>query len=364
MSWIKRNLYFLIGGLAALVLMGLAGFYLFSHYKENSEILVKLNEHYEKLNTLNNQNPHPGNLPKGPDNILAAKQQQEQVRDFIKKTRKFFQGIPPVPATETGKVSSQEFTTALRTTLDRMQHEATNSSLVLPPSPQGYGFSFDAVRNRFTFGTNSLHPLSVQLGEVKAICDVLFRAKINSLDSIRRERVATEDSSGPPSDYLAEKSHTNELAVLSPYELQFRCFTPELAAVLAGFASSPYGLLVRTINIELAPSVTQDILNPVPTPTQIYTPPPQAAASAIPNAAAEADAFRRRYGIGGGRPGEGRYGEGGAAPFIPQPQVAPTVVMPTQPANKGGLPTVIDEKQLKVTVMLHVVKLIPQPEPK
>jgi hypothetical protein len=29
------------------------------------------------------------------------------------------------------------------------------------------------------------------------------------------------------------------------------------------------------------------------------------------------------------------------------------------PANKGGLPLVLDEKQLKVTLMLNVVKLAP-----
>ena len=48
---------------------------------------------------------------------------------------------------------------------------------------------------------------------------------------------------------------TNELAVLTPYEVTFRCFSSELAAVLAGLASSPYALLVKTINVELAPAV-------------------------------------------------------------------------------------------------------------
>jgi hypothetical protein len=33
--------------------------------------------------------------------------------------------------------------------------------------------------------------------------------------------------------------------------------------------------------------------------------------------------------------------------------------VPAAPANKGGLPLVLDEKQLKVTLMLNVVKLIP-----
>src|SRR5207253_2234242 len=93
-----------------------------------------------------------------------------------------------------------------------------------------------------------------QLGEIKAICEVLCQAKINSLDNIRRERVSTDDATGPQSEYLAERSTTNALAVISPYELTFRCFSPELASVLAGFASSPLGLLVKSINVEAAPA--------------------------------------------------------------------------------------------------------------
>ena len=75
----------------------------------------------------------------------------------------------------------------------------------------------------------------MQLGEVKGICEVLFEAKVNSLDNLRRERVSADDSKGPQTDYLGEKSVTNELAVLTPYEVTFRCFSSELAAVLAGF---------------------------------------------------------------------------------------------------------------------------------
>src|SRR5207245_362595 len=115
----------------------------------------------------------------------------------------------------------------------------------------------------------ALNPLSAQLGEVKAICDVLFQAKVNTLDYIHRERITPEDSSGA-TDYLNQKSVTNELAVLTPYEVKFRCFTPELGAALSGFAASPYGLLVKTINVELAPAVEAAPENPpaaVPVPT-------------------------------------------------------------------------------------------------
>lgn len=63
-------------------------------------------------------------------------------------------------------------------------------------------------------------------------------------------------------------------------------------------------------------------------------------------------AFASRYGMGAGR---------GAPRPVPRP--APVYAQPAPSAapsaNKGGLPLVLDEKQLKVTLMLNVVKLVP-----
>ena len=190
----------------------------------------------------------------------------------------------------------------------------------------------------------------VQLGEVKAICAVLFQAKINSLDNLRRERVSDDDLKGPQTDYLPDKSVTNELAVLSPYEVSFRCFSSELAAVLAGFASSPCGLMVKTINVESAPAApageqpARRRSPPRPTflPRHRASGPgrdPSPRQSALPSAmvsgrrrrSAQARRLRRR-----------------------RPYAAP----PLAPASRGGLPLALDEKQLKVTLMLNAVKLV------
>ena len=345
MAWIKRNLGFLIGSIVALALMGMAGWYLYSKWQLNNEILDKLNEQYAKLQRLNGQNPHPGSDKV--DNIKAAKEQQQQLREFIGKTGPYFQRIPPIP--DLPKVTDRDFSAALSRAIYRMQHDATNASVALPP--KNYSFSFEAQMSRVNFAPGSLGPLSVQLGEVKAISDILIRAKINSLDNLRRERVSPDDSTGPQSDYLTEKSVTNQMAVISPYELTFRCFSPELASVLAGFGSSPLGLLVKSINVELAPATAAT--TETATPTIAAEPMRAAPVQPIRAPEAEADAFRRRYGLGGG----GR--EGGPAP-IPAP--APYVPAPqgsSAPAAKGGLPTVLDERQLKVTLMLNIVKLIP-----
>ncbi len=348
MDWIKRNLYFLIGSLVALALMGLAGWYLYSKWQLNNEILTKLDEQYAELKRLNQQNPHPGSGQV--DNIKAAKDQQQQLRAFIQKAREYFQACPPIPVPESGKLTSQEFSSALSRTIDQMQRDAAKASVALPPkdsSGQTYSFSFTAQRERLAYAPGSLEPLSRQLAEVKAICGVLCQAKINSLDYIRRERVSEDDQKAASTDYLSEKSVTNELAVLSPYEVSFRSFSPELAAVLAGFAAAPCGLMVKTINVESAPAAPV-VEEPPAIANTTYVPPPQPI-SAPDRPVSAADRYAQRYGF--------RPGSRGPRPPPPQAQQPAYVPPPVAPANRGGLPLALDEKQLKVTLMLNAVKL-------
>ena len=366
MDWIKRNLYFLIGSLVAVALMGLAGWYLYSQWQLNTKLLGDLEEQYSKLKDLNNQNPHPGFGEV--DNIKAAKEQQKESRAFIQKAHQYFQHCPPIPVPESGKLTSQEFSSALSRTVDQMQRDATRASVTLPPkdsNQQAYSFSFAAQMGKLDYARGSLAPLSVQLAEVKAICTVLFQAKVNSLDTIRRERVSDDDLKGPQTDYLMEKSVTNELAVLAPYEVTFRCFSSELAAVMAGFATAPCGLLVKTINVESAPASAagpEAIASALATaPTGPAMPSPGAPPGMDPR-------MLERYGLRGRGPGAApgggpgdRYGSrygGPRGPGMPGPapqQMYVPAAAPA-PASRGGLPLALDEKQLKVTLMLNAVK--------
>ncbi len=353
MDWVKRNLYFLIGSLVAVVLMGLAGWYLYSKWQLNNQLLAQLDEQYAKLKRLNAKDPHPGSGKI--DNIKAAQEQQTELRAYVQKARQYFQPCPRIPQPESDKLTSQEFSSALSRTIDQLQREATKASVSLPPKDsngQSYSFSFAAQRERLAYAPGSLEPLSVQLGEVKTICTIVLGAKVNSLDSLRRERVSEDDLKGPGTDYLPDKSVTNELAVLSPYELVFHCFSSELATVLAGFGSSPCALVVKTINVEPAPVVTTEQPPVATAPPTYYTPPPAPPPTPMPRAEAPAsaeEAFARRYGIGTR-----------AIPRPPPPQPT-TYIQPVvaAPVNKGGLPLALDEKQLRVTLMLEVVKLLP-----
>ena len=177
-------------------------------------------------------------------------------------------------------------------------------------------------------------------------------------EGIRRERVpgSSDDVAGTPTDYLDLASTTNELAIITPYEVTFRCFTPELAGVLAGFARSPYGLLVKAINSEAAPaSAFADVAAAAP----IYYQQPAVAPQPYP-----------RPGVGeeGGRPGAGfanRYGGAGAGGYrSPYAQTAPVAAPVAQPlaaslGSKSGLQPFLKEKELRITMLIHVVKLLP-----
>jgi hypothetical protein len=352
MSWIKRNLVFVIGSLVAFVLMALAVLFLLQKLGSNNKAFEEWSKQIAELKRLYALNPHPGELNPRPgdtnavDNIRLGRKQQEQLRDELRKSRTHFVPIPriPDPAGLTPLQFSEEFPRRLRATISQLESQARNASVTLPNT--NYSFTFASVKERITFSQHGLRALSTQLGEVKAIADILFPANINALDGFRREQICAEDDPQKAADdYFDLHSVTNELAVLSPYEVTFRCFSTELAAVLAGFAKSPHGFIVKTINIEPAPPAaeTQTPIYNAP----IYNPAP-AAAAVQPTTPAQSveEMYRRRYGISMGR---------GRAP-VPTPAAPAPAAVAAAPPVKTGPQTVINEKPVKVTVLVVVVK--------
>lgn len=335
MSWIKRNLLFVVLGVIAIALMGAAGWYCYSKWQLDKESWDNLSKAYDELRGIGQQKPNPGN--KNVDNVKIARDQQKEVGAEMQRLNRYFAPIPAIP--DTPNASDQDFATGLRQTITQLQRDAAGSGVTLQPD---YSFSFSAQKRLVKFTPGTPPVLARQLGEIKIICDVLFAAKVNSIDNLRRERVGEDDNQGSIADYLDEKSVTNELAVVTPYEITFRCFSGELAGVLSGLANQPHGFVVRSINVEQ----------------------PNATTSA---AAFSAGTMPGNVPAGGSMIGGVRYDVTGSPimPGMPVPGMNPTPGAPAPTPGmapvqrRGGLPIVLDEKQVRVTMVVVVIKVLP-----
>lgn len=338
MSWIRRHLTFVLTSLLTIGLLAAACVYALSGYMANKRAFRELNDALVELKRLFEMDPHPGT--EKINNIQIAREHQKQLRDFLEKAGARFVRVPPIP--DSSQITTEEFASQLNRTIDKLQHDAVASGVALPPK---YNFTFESIKRRVTFSTNSLPVLAVQLGEVKAICDILLRARIHSLDNLRRERVCVEDSPETvPSDYLDQQSITNELAVLTPYEITFRCFSSEFAGVLGGFASSPHCFLISHIDVGpvaaavpegfyspegYAPSITPGYPGRAMIPEETYRPMPPGYA--------------------------GPFYERG--PYARGPETGVTAPMPAPGTGRAGLQPVLDETLFRVVLRVYVVKL-------
>ena len=260
MGWIKRNLFFVIVMVVALLLLALGIVYDFTSLAHNAAAKTRLDDSYRMLSDFTNQSPSPGNDKI--NNVTAANTQTRQIDDWIGRTGDYFKPIDPIPNGPRMRLGSEAFAEALRREIDRLQREADAAGVQLPPK---YAFSFEAQRSLVKFAPGSLEPLSVQLGEVRTISQILFAAHVNALDSVQRVRVSDDDTAGPQADYINNVSVTNDLAVLTPYAVTFRSFSGELASVLAGFAASQQGLIIKGINVSpAAPASSAGALVPPP----------------------------------------------------------------------------------------------------
>ena len=319
MAWIKRNLFFFIGSVMALGMIGAGGWYFYTQYSAEGQFGSQINEDYDKLRELNQQNPHPGKKGGPVDNVQTALDQQAALHAWIDSTRPYFQ---PVKQLE----NLNNFPNELDSSVAQLQRDARQDGVSLPPS---YYFTFLAQKSMLVIPKKTLPQLAARLGEIKVICGILFDAKINALESVRREVVSEDDTNGP--DYLALDQHTvtTPLAEMTPYEVTFDCFSGELASVLGGFAASPNGLVVTSVVVE----------------------PAQSAAAMMGAAPGGGYAPPGAYGAPGGMPSRfyNLGGQGGAPP-------PPRTMAPAPPPPNGKPVKFLSENKLRITLLVEVVK--------
>jgi len=273
------------------------------------------------------RDPYPN-----PENISAAKDEAKRVQGFLVDVENHFQA-PPFPT----NLNSMEFRTYLDNTRARLLTDAQRAGVEVPTN---YWFTFAAQKGSMTFSANTLQPLAAQLADISTLCGVLFDAKVNSLVSIKRVPVDSQDSLGSQ-DYINAKGATNAWSVTMPYEVSFQGFSSGLAAVLQNLARLPQCLIVTNIVVEPAASASSTEEQPSYDPMSRYRMP-------APGTSAQ-ELLMQRY----GNRGMNRYGGGGRP--MPTMPVQPQVVRPVQ----RGPATILDEKPLRVTLSVQAVRLKP-----
>ena len=308
------------------LLVAFGSYYLYTNMQKNQEANEELGKNQNSLTNVYLQKPFPSS-----ENITAAKKEHAALKSAIGKAQQVFS---PVPAE---KVTDLAFKTTLDNTLFELQKAAESAGVTLPE--KGYAFSFSNEKIAVQFPPSSFPVLPEQLAEVKAICEILFAAKINKLTQIKRVKtsdagmIRVGNAAATPAggkDYLEMKVEADPVLGLlfMPYQVDFESFTGELATILEAFGKSKYGLLVKAVMID-----SEQI--------------PVAPAAPAANPAAPTPVVR---------PPLGGVGGTNRPPGIVRPIVrAPGTPVP----GKDGMTTVLNEKLIKVTLLIESVRQMP-----
>jgi hypothetical protein len=354
MNWLKRNLLLALGGVGALLLLGAAGYYLYTQIQKESSVSAQLETQINDWRRLTTRNPSATQ-----ENIQLARAEQVKLADLLKTTQRHF-----VPASTRTNIDSATFKSDLETTIARLNQHAQRQGVAVAP---GYGYTFDWARRTITFDAAELLPLAHQLAEIEVICELLFEARVHSISRLRRAPVSRRDQGS--NEYLQGiQPVTNAVtrAVVVPYEITFQGFTSELAAVLNSVQRSPHCIVVKLVDVENsgpAPSPEQPRVTPMP-----WQPMPTPG----PTPRSGEDLMRERYGAapGGRDPYGGMRGPGGFQDRYRQPPgtgvgpggFPPTQLVPRTGPVRRGPETVLDEELLKVRMLVELIRLPPSTE--
>ncbi|HEX3720197.1 MAG TPA: Amuc_1100 family pilus-like protein [Verrucomicrobiae bacterium] len=326
MAWVKRNLIFVITVAVGLIATGYCGYLLFSALSANTAVSDDYTTKSGQLKTLADAKP-----PVTTTNIQLAIADQTRVKDFLGDFRKAFAPFPTPP-----KVDDPGFVEYLQRSLKGFAAEATNNGVQLP---QDYAFSFSQQKDKVSFTPECVGPWMQELQEMKAILHIVFGAKINYFQEIQRPPACSDDNNG--NDVLSAASISNTWGSVTPYKVTFRCFSQEIANVLAGFADSSNCFIVKYVNV-----------------TQSKEALPQLAALAPAQVQQPIYFQRPQYNPNGG---SGRYGPRGMRePYVQRSQAPILMAAPAAPTPPQ---TILQETPLFVTIVVDAVKLKPPEQP-
>jgi len=267
MAWVKRNLGLVIGGAVALALMVLAGFYLWSQIQQDQEVTQQLEDQTQQFQQLLSR-PY---LPKGGkvNNIEFAKDENKHLEEFQQQVRSHF-GTREVPT----NITAREFRAMLDRTIYDLQKQAESLGITLPE--KDYWFTFAPEKQAVEFKNAIM--LTYQLMDVKDLAEIMYNAKVHDLKRIKRVPASSDDNN--QNDFIDKKASTNDVAIVTPYEITFQGFSTESARVMEGLVNAKHVFIVKSVVATKAPAdevqnSAVPIMNPAYNRYSRYAPPVQ-----------------------------------------------------------------------------------------
>ncbi len=335
MAWIKRNLFFVITMVAGLGVTGYCGYLLYSAMSDNDAANSQYASDANSLKDLQHKTPVASK-----ENISAAGSDVERVRTLLEGYRKSFAAFPTPPA-----LGEREFKDFLQKDINQFGTQATNAGVGLPP---GFAFAFSQQIDKLNYPTECIAPWMVELEEIQAILNILYNAKINYLESIKRPSAGLNDLGSGDIGQFATVN--NQMGVVTPYVVSFRAFSTEIANVLAGVAASSNCFIVKTIFVTPSraplPQVTELEAAPAAMAVQSYRP--------MSRPVPQPSFTQPSSGFHGGRGGAYGGGMRSAPPMRMQP--APSAAAPVAAVAPTAPVTVLRETPLFVTLYIDLVK--------
>jgi hypothetical protein len=256
MTWIKRNLIFVITVAVGVLLAGWAGYSLMGAMNEDKQVQDDFTSVVNQLTTVRSMNPYPT-----PENIESAKAEAAQMRGLLGDFHKVYAPFPPVP-----NLDEKAFAAELSRRISGWTADAKNTAVGIPDQ---YAFSFSGLVGQLSFASNCIPAYLQQFNEMDGILQALFRAHVNELESLQRVPVYPCDSGG--NDFLQTSWVTNQVGVVAPYQVSFLCFSRDLGTVLESLINSTNCYVVKSVVV--TPTKPQEQPGRVAAPPAAYRPP-------------------------------------------------------------------------------------------
>lgn len=339
MAWIKRNLFFLLSLVAGLALTGYCGYLFIGVDLSNNKTLnTDFQTSQNQFNQLQRKPVYPSD-----EHLQQAKAGLGEVTEFEDQLHKAFSPWAAFP-----KEDEKGFSAYLEDTIVDLKTKATNASVGLPET---IAFGFTDQRGKLRYPLESIDPWMQQLTEIKALNDILLKAKINSLAYFRRVAVSSNDLFLNPNDTFPASMVVTPSQTRTPYKMEFRCFSRELAAVMDGLARSSNCFVVKNVVVMPAGLKLPEVAQTEPEPAAATPPAANRPRSvAAPVVTDDTDVVQRALAIRMARTAAARA----ASTAAPAPAKTGGASGTTGPATAPV--TALREQLLYITLSVEAVK--------